>query len=78
MQYATNQKDADAKHGSLPAEEATGVGWKTMIRKMATKSQCLKFYPLGGHKPDLMTVKSLNRRLRDRILTDAEVQYAER
>lgn len=33
---------------------------------------------LEGHKPDLVTVKSLNRRLRDRILMDAEVQYAER
>jgi hypothetical protein len=32
---------------------------------------------LGGRKPDLVTVKSLNRRLRDQILTDAEVQYAE-
>lgn len=32
---------------------------------------------LGGHKPDLVTVKSLNHRLRDRILADAEVQYAE-
>ena len=33
---------------------------------------------LGGRKPDLVTLKSLNRRIRDQILTDAEVQYAER
>ena len=32
---------------------------------------------LGGHKVDMVTRKSLNHRLRDRILASAEVQYAE-
>ena len=32
---------------------------------------------LGGRKVDLLTPKSLNRRIRDRVLADAEVQYAE-
>jgi predicted nucleotidyltransferase len=31
----------------------------------------------GGHKIDLVQEKYLNRRLRDRILASAEVQYAE-
>ena len=31
----------------------------------------------GGHKADLVSVKYLNERLRDRILATAEVQYAE-
>ena len=32
---------------------------------------------LGGQKVDLVTAKFLNRRIRDRVLADAEVQYAE-
>jgi hypothetical protein len=32
---------------------------------------------LGGRKVDLVTPKFLNRRIRNRILADAEVQYAE-
>lgn len=32
---------------------------------------------LGGRKVDLVSAKSLNPRLRDRVLTSAEVQYAE-
>ena len=32
---------------------------------------------LGGHRPDLVNAKYLNRRLRDRVLPDVEVQYAE-
>jgi predicted nucleotidyltransferase len=32
---------------------------------------------LGGHKVDIVSEKYLNRRLRDRILASAEVQYAE-
>ncbi len=32
---------------------------------------------LGGYKVDLVTSKFLNRRIRDRVLTSAEVQYAE-
>jgi hypothetical protein len=32
---------------------------------------------LGGRKVDLVNPKYLNRRLRDRILASAEVQYAE-
>ena len=32
---------------------------------------------LGGRKVDLLTAKFLNRRIRDRVLADAEVQYAE-
>jgi hypothetical protein len=32
---------------------------------------------LGGHRADIVTYKSLNRRLKDRILASAEVQYAE-
>ena len=31
----------------------------------------------GGHKVDIVHEKYLNRRLRDRILASAEVQYAE-
>lgn len=31
----------------------------------------------GGHKVDIVTEKSLNPRLRERILESAEVQYAE-
>jgi uncharacterized protein len=31
----------------------------------------------GGHKVDLVQEKYLNRRLRDRVLASAEVQYAE-
>ena len=33
---------------------------------------------LGGRKVDLVTEKFLNRRLRDRVLADAETEYAER
>lgn len=32
---------------------------------------------LGGHKIDMVNEKYLNRRLRDRILSSAEVEYAE-
>jgi predicted nucleotidyltransferase len=32
---------------------------------------------LGGRKVDLVSEKSLNPRLRDRVLTSAELQYAE-
>ncbi|MCH7701689.1 MAG: nucleotidyltransferase domain-containing protein [Planctomycetes bacterium] len=32
---------------------------------------------LGGHKIDLVNEKYLNRRLRSRILAEAQVQYAE-
>lgn len=32
---------------------------------------------LGGHKVDLVTPKFLNRRIRDRVLAGALVQYAE-
>ncbi len=32
---------------------------------------------LGGRRVDLVSAKSLNARLRDRVLTSAEVQYAE-
>lgn len=32
---------------------------------------------LGGHKPDLVTFKALNRWMRDRVLAEAQVQYAE-
>ncbi|MBI2167573.1 MAG: nucleotidyltransferase domain-containing protein [Candidatus Omnitrophica bacterium] len=30
-----------------------------------------------GHRPDLVTPGFLNRRIRNRVLTEAEVQYAE-
>jgi len=33
---------------------------------------------LGGRKVDLITEKFLNRRIRDQVLADAEIQYAER
>lgn len=33
---------------------------------------------LGGRKVDLITKKFLNRRIRDQVLADAEIQYAER
>ena len=33
---------------------------------------------LGGRKVDLVTEKFLNHRIRDRVLADAEIQYAER
>jgi predicted nucleotidyltransferase len=32
---------------------------------------------LGGYKVDLVTPKFLNRRIRERVLADAQVQYAE-
>jgi len=32
---------------------------------------------LGGHKVDMVSEKYLNRRLRDRVLGSAEVQYAQ-
>ena len=32
---------------------------------------------LGGYKVDLVTPKFLNRRIRDQVLADAQVQYAE-
>ena len=32
---------------------------------------------LGGRKVDLVTEKFLNRRIRNRVLADAEIQYAE-
>ena len=32
---------------------------------------------LGGHKPDVVTFKALNRWIRDRVLAEAQVQYAE-
>jgi predicted nucleotidyltransferase len=32
---------------------------------------------LGGHRPDLVTFKALNRWIRDRVLAEAQVQYAE-
>ena len=31
---------------------------------------------MGGHRPDLVTAGFLNRRIRDRVLAEAEVQYA--
>ena len=31
----------------------------------------------GGHRPDLVTPGFLNRRIRDQVLAEAEVQYAE-
>ena len=31
---------------------------------------------LKGHRPDLVTPGFLNRRIRNRVLTEAEVQYA--
>lgn len=33
---------------------------------------------LGGRKIDLVTEKFLNRRIRNRVLVHAEIQYAER
>ena len=33
---------------------------------------------LGGRKVDLVNPKYLNRRIKDRVLAEAEVQYAER
>jgi len=33
---------------------------------------------LGGRKVDLVTKKFLNHRIRNRVLADAEIQYAER
>ncbi len=33
---------------------------------------------LGGRKVDLVTEKFLNRRIRNKVLADAEIQYAER
>lgn len=33
---------------------------------------------LGGRKVDLVTEKFLNRRIRDQVLANAEIQYAER
>ena len=36
-----------------------------------------EFSPLvGGHRPDLVTPSFLNRCIRDRVLSEAEVQYA--
>ena len=32
---------------------------------------------LGGHEVDLVTPEFLNRRIRERVLAEAEVQYAE-
>lgn len=32
---------------------------------------------IGGAKPDFVTFKSLNHRIQDRVLSEAEVQYAE-
>lgn len=32
---------------------------------------------LGGRKVDLVTERFLNRRIRDRVLADAEIQYVE-
>jgi predicted nucleotidyltransferase len=32
---------------------------------------------LGGHRPDLVTFKALNRWMRQRVLAEAQVQYAE-
>lgn len=32
---------------------------------------------IGGAKPDFVTFKSLNHRIQDRVLAEAEVQYAE-
>ena len=32
---------------------------------------------LGGHRTDMVTFKSLNRWMRDRVLAEAQVQYAE-
>jgi predicted nucleotidyltransferase len=33
---------------------------------------------IGGARPDFVTFKSLNHRIQDRVLAEAEVQYAER
>ncbi len=30
---------------------------------------------VGGHKPDLVTPRFLNRRIRDKVLSQAQVQY---
>ena len=32
---------------------------------------------IGGAKPDFVTFKSLNHRIQDKVLAEAEVQYAE-
>lgn len=32
---------------------------------------------IGGARPDFVTFKSLNQRIQDRVLAEAEVQYAE-
>lgn len=32
---------------------------------------------LDGHRPDVVTFKALNRWMRDRVLAEAQVQYAE-
>ena len=32
---------------------------------------------LGGHRPDMVTAGFLNHRIRNRVLAEAEVQYAE-
>ncbi len=32
---------------------------------------------IGGARPDFVTFKSLNHRIQDRVLAEAEVQYAE-
>lgn len=32
---------------------------------------------LGGHQPDVVTFKALNRWIRDRVLAEAQVQYAQ-
>ena len=32
---------------------------------------------LDGHRPDMVTFKSLNRWMRDRVLAEAQVQYAD-
>jgi len=39
------------------------------------EAECSKL--LGGHSVDLVTLRSLNRHLRDRILASAEVEYAD-
>ncbi len=58
----------------VPKDKIAEFCCKHHIRKLEEKLSGL----LGGYRVDLITEKFLNRRIRDRVLATAEVQYAQR
>ena len=65
-------------NGKIVAKYLHDVTSKLFIYDMNGKMEKELSLLLGGRKVDLVTEKFLNRRIRNRVLADAEIQYAER